>query len=82
MKKLYPIGPRHEDANHGIWLRTLVDECPEFDIETNISKNAVTEGIISYHDAKLYFLMDEDEIIHNFSELLLVVLVCLINLVV
>ena len=67
MQKLYPIGPRHEDVDHGIWIRTLMDKCPEFDIETDISKNKVVEGIISYHNSKLYFLMDEDEIIHNFS---------------
>lgn len=65
MKEYYPVGPRTADVDHRIFIRTLWDKCPEFEIETKISDECI-DGVISYKNQNLYFIMDDQEIIHQF----------------
>ena len=65
MKEYYPVGPRTADVDHGIFIRTLWDKCPEFEIETKISDECI-DDVISYKNQNLYFIMDDQDIIHQF----------------
>ena len=66
MQKLYPKGPGTIDVDYGISIRTLYERCPELNIETKFGKEYI-EGVISYRGRNLYFVMDQNEVIHKFS---------------
>jgi len=66
MQKLYPKGPGTIDVDYGISIRTLYERCPELEIETKVGKEYI-EGVISYRGRNLYFVMDQNEVIHKFS---------------